>query len=108
MLRRAISRMLLCATLVIFCAASPATAQETIDFDDFNCGDFIDMLNTASEEDGAYIFMWLDGYLSGVTGDTVINWRGMERFGEDLATFCMEHPQSPLLDAARAVGVASH
>ena len=57
------------------------------------------------EESAGYVMMWLDGYLSGITNDTLLHWEGLEEFGTKLADFCQKNPHSGLLDSAKAVGI---
>jgi hypothetical protein len=32
--------------------------------------------------------MWIDGYLSGVSGDTTLSWKNLEKFSTDLVAYC--------------------
>lgn len=80
-------------------------AADHIDFGALSCGDFLNEAETASEEDLGVVIMWLDGYLSGVSGDTVLKFSGVELFAENLVDYCARSPGSRLLDAARAVGI---
>ena len=98
----------LCVTLLL-CALLYAPAQArgfgNIEFSAISCGDFVNDLNRSDEETIGLVFMWLDGYLSGVTGDTLLNWRGMEAFAEELIDYCASYPRVQVLDAARTVGI---
>jgi acid stress chaperone HdeB len=101
------------AVIFTLLAGIPATSSlarnfssgENIDFGEISCADFIESLNTSSQEDTGAVLVWLDGYLSGVTGDTELNWSGFEHFAEALGERCAMHPHSNLLDVARKVGI---
>jgi acid stress chaperone HdeB len=89
--------------------ANPAQAgkrsMDNIDFGTISCREFIEDIATASEDDAAAVMLWIDGYLSGVSGDTVLNWRGFETYSERLVEFCAKNRKTKLLDAARRVGI---
>ncbi len=91
--------ILLCST------ASFAADAEDIEFSTLNCQQFVTALGQMDEESAGYVLMWIDGYLSGVTGDTLLHWDGLETFGVDLVDFCQRNPHSGLLDAAKAKGI---
>ena len=78
---------------------------QNIDFGSYTCDTFLADLSTASEDDAAAIFLWLDGYLSGVSGDTVLDWRGFEEFTTKLVSRCQRHGNEQLLNAAQRVGI---
>lgn len=50
---------------------------------------------------GSYL-MWLDGYMSGKTGNTVLDTDGLQKLAEALDTFCGSNPDVKLLDAVNA------
>lgn len=89
--------------------AQPADARkgrvQDIDFGSYTCEAFLYDVADASEEDIAAVFLWLDGYLSGVSGDTVLRWNGLESFAENLVNRCQNRGRERLLDAARRVGI---
>lgn len=89
--------------------ATPAMAgkqgMKNIDFGQVSCREFIEDIATGSEDDAAAVLLWLDGYLSGVSGDTVLNWRGFESFADRLVEYCGNNRKTKLLDAARRVGI---
>lgn len=85
--------------------AQPAAASDNIDFGSATCREFVEVVQTSSQEDVAGMFLWLDGYLSGVSGDTVLDWRVFESFVENLSGYCAANGKENLLKAARKVGV---
>ena len=93
------------ATAALLLLAAPAAAQDSIDFGSATCGEFIEVVRTTSQDDVAGMFLWLDGYLSGVSGDTVLDWAVFGAFAENLSAYCSGHPKEKLLKAARTVGV---
>ncbi len=97
------------ALVAIVLLSTPALAKkggaENIDFGSITCGQFVQDLSTASDEDAGVILMWLDGYLSGVSGDPVLDWNNLTTFGEELVTYCNENSGTKMLDAAREVGI---
>lgn len=91
-------------------AATPAMAAKQqqsgdVDFGSVTCAAFMKDLSTASEQDAGAIMLWLDGYLSGVSGDTVMRPAGMEQFVQALLDHCSRRGNDKLLDAARKVGI---
>lgn len=97
----------LSATLLV---STPALAQKTqiqnINFGVITCGEFMEGMSEGSEDDIAVVLMWIDGYLSGVSGDTVLNWRNLERFSAKLVDYCDRKPNVKVLDAAEEVGIS--
>lgn len=101
---------LLIAMILAFALTVPAQAQKQdynsdIDFGSLSCHDFVQDIQTMSEDDLAAVLLWLDGYLSGVTGDHLLSWGGFELFAENLITYCQRNGRQLLLDAARQVGI---
>ncbi|MEO5362716.1 MAG: HdeA family protein [Magnetococcus sp. DMHC-8] len=98
--------LFLCASLLL---AAPAQArkqsQSQINFGTYTCGAFLADAAQGSEEDIGIVLMWLDGYLSGVSGDTVWKQKDFEEFSERLANYCATHGNAKLLEAARKKGI---
>ena len=102
-----IAGSLLAAALVL---SAPAEARkqaqaQNIDFSSISCQTFLTDIANSSEDDAAAVMMWLDGYLSGVSGDTVLRFDGLGTFGENLVEHCAARGKDRLLDAARKVGL---
>ena len=85
--------------------ARKRSQSQNIDFGTYTCRSFLEEVAQGSEEDVGVVMMWLDGYLSGVSGDTVLNWKEFERFAERLVEYCVDHGSVRLLDAARRKGI---
>lgn len=79
--------------------------QQDIDFGTITCQEFLQDVANGSEDDIAAVMLWIDGYLSGVSGDTVLHFDGLEQFGSSLIDRCAERGKERLLDAARKVGL---
>ncbi|MBF0179367.1 MAG: hypothetical protein HQM03_04985 [Magnetococcales bacterium] len=103
-------KIFLAATLALALAvAAPVEAKKksrvpNIDFGNMTCREFIDEVKESDKEDIGAILLWLDGYLSGVTGDTVLNWKKLEVITERLLERCQARGKTMLLDAIREVG----
>lgn len=78
---------------------------QNIDFGSFTCQQFIDEFAQGSAEDIGVVMMWIDGYLSGVSGDTELNWKEFESFSTALAEYCSTHGKTNLLEAAKKKGI---
>lgn len=103
-------RLLCVALLSLLLMPAMAQAQKRssmpdIDFGSVSCKEFLEEIAASSEDDAGAILLWLDGYLSGVSGDTVLRWRGLEQFAEALIERCADRGREKLLDAARKVGI---
>lgn len=104
------NRLLIAMILAFAFTAGPVQAQKQnysgdIDFGSLSCSDFVQDIQTMTEDDLGAVLLWLDGYLSGVTGDHVLSWGGFESFAENLITHCQRNGRQLLLDAARWVGI---
>jgi acid stress chaperone HdeB len=101
-----------CCLLLSLLAPSPAQAKkqqlENIDFGAITCKEFIADIAQADEDAAGIVLMWLDGYLSGVSGDTSLNWKGLEAFSGALVDTCAKTPNKKVLDVAKAVGINSN
>lgn len=97
--------LLFCALCLALPAHAKKTRHENIDFGSVTCGEFIKDIVQVSDDDAAAVILWIDGYLSGISGDTVLNWRGMENYTTSLVEYCLGNKRVKLLDAARKVGI---
>lgn len=106
---RPIIRPLLAGCLLVLLCALPALAKKpaakNIEFGAITCGEFIRDVAAADEDSIALVLMWLDGYLSGVSGDTRLNWNNLEGFSSRLLDRCAQKPNSKVLDVAKSVGI---
>ena len=99
----------LCLSTALF-ASSTALAKKSqiqnIDFGAITCNEFMQEIAKGSSEDAGVVLMWIDGYLSGVSGDKVLSWKSLEKFSTDLVTYCGNKPDAKVLDAAEEVGIS--
>jgi len=103
-------RCLVCTAILLLAAIGPALAKkqqqpQNIDFGAISCKEFILEIADADEESAGIILMWLDGYLSGVSGDTTLHWKNLESFSGALMDACAKKPGKKVLDVAREVGI---
>jgi acid stress chaperone HdeB len=80
-----------------------AKKQQSVHFNmhDLSCGELI----TMDEESMGVMLMWLDGYLSGVTGDTTFDEKEFTNFAGALGEYCVKNKTSKVIDASNQVGV---
>jgi acid stress chaperone HdeB len=94
---------ILLTSTILLSSASLAVA-DSINLKTLSCGNF---MHTASQDadEAAFISIWLDGYLSGITGDTVVSESGFEIFITKLQQSCQRSPNANILDVARIIGI---
>ena len=94
------------ATLVSALAFSStvfAKKEQAIKFDmkDLTCKELLEM----ESDDMGTMLMWLDGYLSGVTGDTKFDSDQFGSFAGSLGEHCAKNPSDKAVDASHKLGV---
>lgn len=77
---------------------------ETIDVAKLKCSD-LNQMSSDDEDSASTMMIWLDGYLSGVTGDTSLNDEALGNFTEKLIGACSRSPNAAILDTAKSVGI---
>lgn len=106
---QSILRYLLASSILVLVFTLPALAKQqqakNIEFGAITCEEFIQEVAASDEDSVAIVLMWLDGYLSGVSGDTRLNWNNLEGFSTKLMNGCAKKPKSKVLDIAKAVGI---
>ncbi len=100
-------RPLLAAACLLLPSLAQAASDDALDFGKVSCAEFVEAIQELDKDVGAGILLWLDGYLSGVTGDTVLDPSGMEKNSLRLVEYCVKHGKVKLLDATRKVGTTS-
>ncbi len=96
----------LAASLLVSGPVAAKKAQmQNIDFGTITCGAFLKELSTSTAEDAGVVLMWIDGYLSGVSGDTDLDWGNLEKFSKDLVEYCGNNSNTKVLEAAKKVGI---
>ena len=81
------------------------TGAQNINFGEITCGEFMKEISQGSAEDAGVVLMWIDGYLSGVSGDTELDWGNLEKFSKDLVEYCGNNSNTKVLEAAKKVGI---
>lgn len=61
------------------------------------CKDFL-----ADKANISMMVMWIDGYMSGRSGNTSISDAWMEKLGTHLGTYCAKNPSKTIMDAIEA------
>ncbi|MGN0894079.1 MAG: HdeA/HdeB family chaperone [Succinivibrio sp.] len=72
-------------------------AAET-DVAQVKCSEFIQ-----DQEGMGMILMWLDGYASQKSGNTVLSNEWIEKLGAHMGKYCSENPNASILEAAQAM-----
>jgi acid stress chaperone HdeB len=93
--------------LLAFSTSAMAKGKSSgdIEFGTLSCQDFLEGVAKSDEASVGMMLMWLDGYLSGVSGDTELKWDGFEAFSTALAETCAKSPKKKVLDVAKSVGI---
>jgi acid stress chaperone HdeB len=78
-------------------------AAVSFDMGDATCAD---LGSIEDSETVTFLLIWLDGYLSGVTGDTTFDSDFLVDFTDALVEACAANPESPLVDVTEEVGTA--
>lgn len=102
-------KVVLTLTMLFMLAASQSMAAKKsnneINFGSLTCKDFMAIAQTSNDDEIASIMLWLDGYLSGVSGDMILNWKSFEDFAGNLVNFCSTNGRVKVVDAAKKVGI---
>lgn len=104
-------RIVLVMVLVVLLVPGWALAAgkkqiQKVDLGKMTCQEFLqEAAADPSGETAGYLLMWLDGYLSGLSGDTVLDGKVFEEFSRDIADLCAKNPDANLLKGARQVGL---
>ncbi len=103
--QRRVSRILAVCALTVMCLglSRAAAADANIDVGSLTCTDFGKMLDSKSSTTA--LMFWLDGYLSGVSGDTTLRSSVIGTFTENLTDVCAKAPYANLLTMAKQIGL---
>jgi acid stress chaperone HdeB len=82
-------------------AAAFSAQAASFDVKELTCEELL----AAPEEEMGIMLFWLDGYLSGVTGDTTFDDENLAGFAEKMGAACAKSPESKALDTAKIVGI---
>ncbi len=78
--------------------ASFAQAQD-VDFSKVKCSEFLN----SGEANIQNTMIWLDGYVSALSDNTVMSTEWMKEFGTHMGTYCTKNPNSTILEAVDAM-----
>lgn len=94
-------KMLSCIMLIICSLIAPAaaTASDEIDMATYNCGD----LFSEKESDVLLLIFWIDGYLSGKSGDMKVNADALGNLADRLITYCDKNRKVLIMKAVQNV-----
>jgi acid stress chaperone HdeB len=88
---------LLNASLAALVGLATMVQAEVIDLATVKCSD----MQSMSNEDGAYLFVWLHGYYGGQAGDTTMDLKAMEASGQAIGEYCASNPEVGVLSAVQ-------
>jgi acid stress chaperone HdeB len=88
----------------IFGAGLSTARADSIDMEKMKCSELIEMTET-DEAAVTYTIFWLDGYLSGVSGDAKLDEDGIATFTENILKSCKKSPSAGVLKMAKKVGL---
>ncbi len=95
------------ALLVVLTVLSTSAPAAQIEFGDMSCGAYVSKLGALAESNmqaASTLLVWMYGYGAGVSGGTMFDQEGFERFSRGLAEHCLDNVEMPILDAARVIG----
>lgn len=99
---------LLCCIAMAACSgfstAHAADDRPEIDITRFTCEAFMQELQNGQAQDMRNLAIWLDGYLTSITGEKSLNWKSLQQFFDDLVEYCRAHSKSDLFEAAHNSG----
>jgi acid stress chaperone HdeB len=101
MLMKICLRFALLLALALPFSAFARGGEDRVDVRDLTCEDLMEQ----DEETIGIMLMWLDGYLSGVTGDTSFSIDNLNAFGESIGAACAKSPEAKILDTAKIIGI---
>ncbi len=92
-------RILIIAALAsaMSCGMGVVQAEEQ-DIAQIKCSEFIQ-----DKDHMGMILMWLDGYASQKSDNTVLSDEWMEKLSLHMASYCSQNPDTPILEAAEAM-----
>lgn len=83
---------------VAMTGGSFAVQAEETDVAKVKCSEFIQ-----DKESMGMLLMWLDGYASQKSDNTVLSDEWIEKLGAHMGKYCSENPDTTILDAAQAM-----
>ena len=78
--------------------SSVGAHADSVEIAKLKCGEFLQ-----NKESIGMFIMWLDGYASQKSYNTVISDEWIEKLGKHMGTCCSQNPDTPILEAAQAM-----
>ena len=72
-----------------------ASAEEPVDMSKLSCKEFL----SADQSKIGMMLMWIDGYMSGKSDNTMMDNAWMEKLGTHMGKYCASNPQKTIMDA---------
>lgn len=86
------------SALALTMSAGAANAEDQ-DMSKLKCSEFLQ-----SGQSMPLIIMWIDGYLSAASDNTVMDDNYTKELGVHLGTFCKQNPDATIMDAMSTIG----
>lgn len=84
--------------VALLCAAPFAAKAEDQDMAKITCKEFL-----ADKENMPIMIMWIDGYMSGKSDNTVLGQAWIEKLGMHLGMFCGKNPSKTIMEAIESM-----
>lgn len=91
-------RRIAAVVLAVLCAAPFTARAAEIDMARLRCKNVL-----ANEEQLPLILMWVDGYMSAATDNTVFSEEWMARLATHMGVYCSTHPRDTVMEAMEAM-----
>ncbi len=94
-----IKKILFCAVAAtVLFTTPPAVQAETKDVAKVTCQEFMN-----DKDDMPLLIMWIDGYLSAASDNTVFSKEWQVKLGKHMGEFCTKNPNKTIMDAMDAL-----
>ncbi len=91
-------KLLIMLALTVMCGAPLAAQAAEQDVAKITCKEFL-----AEKEHMPLMIMWIDGYLSAQSDNTVLSEEWTQKLGMHMGTFCSANPDKTIMDAMEAL-----
>ena len=92
-------KFILAVVAAAFLCSPAVSFAEDMDMAKITCNDFL----SQKEDDIVSVVIWVDGYLSAKSGDTVMGQEWMKKLSMNLASYCKQNGNKTLMDAIDAL-----
>ena len=92
-------KFIMAAVAAAFLCSPAVSFAEDIDMAKIKCSEFL----SQKESDIVSIVIWVDGYLSAKSDDTVMGNEWMKKLSMNLASYCKQNGDKTLMDAINAL-----